>query len=106
MHAVVLSALTLSMFSQTVWGFKQGEARVGRGIWGIAGGCMAGVFWVAGAVLEKGRDGGRDPFAWAWIDVVCSEMCAKNPWKYDCLMENFPDSRFMPLGIANWWLRW
>ena len=67
------------MFSPKLWGFKQGQARVGRCIWGIAVGCIVGVLWVAGVVLGKSKDWGRDPLGWAWIDVVCvAEIYGKN----------------------------
>ena len=67
------------MFSPKLWGFKQGQARVGKSIWGIAVGCIVGVLWVAGIVLGKGNDSGRDPLGWAWIDVVrVAETYRKN----------------------------
>ena len=40
---------------------------------GIIAGCVFGVGCVGVLVLVKGRDGGRDPDSWAWIDVVSSE---------------------------------
>ena len=49
---------------------------------GIAVGCVIGVVWVVGLVLAKGGEGGRDPFRWAWIDVVSSgdisSSCGRN----------------------------
>ena len=30
---------------------------------------------VIGVVLVKGRDGGKDPEGWAWIDVVSGAIC-------------------------------
>lgn len=44
--------------------------KLGRGIWGIAVGCVFGIAWVIGMVMSKGLDGGRDAGSWAWIDVV------------------------------------
>lgn len=59
------------MFWKWAWGFEQGgSGRVPRAILGIGAGCMIGVLWVMGLVWTKGRDGGRDPTSWAWIDVV------------------------------------
>ena len=43
---------------------------VGTGVWGLVVGSGVGVGCVIGVVLVKGRDGGRDPEGWAWIDVV------------------------------------
>jgi len=69
-HAVILSAFTLSMYSKRIWGFKQGGAKVGTGIWAIQAGCLIGVLCMVGVVWARGIDGGTDPFGWAWIDVV------------------------------------
>lgn len=73
-HAVVLSALTWSMFWGPLWGLEQGGRgrgqRVSRGVVGIAIGCSAAVVWVVGLVLVKGIDEGADAGRWAWIDVV------------------------------------
>ena len=67
------------MFSQKLWGFKPGQARVGRCVWGIAVGCIVAVLWVAGVVLGKGKHWGTDPLEWAWIDVVgAAEVYGKN----------------------------
>lgn len=44
--------------------------KVGAAIWGILVGCLVGIFLSIGMVFAKGRDNGRDPFGWAWIDVV------------------------------------
>ncbi len=61
------------MFWKWAWGFEQGgSGKVPRAILGIAAGCVMGVVWVMGLVWIKGRDGGRDPTSWAWIDVVCT----------------------------------
>ncbi|CAF9921884.1 MAG: hypothetical protein HETSPECPRED_004663 [Heterodermia speciosa] len=69
-HGLILCVVTLSMFSQKLWDFKQGQERVGRCIWGITVGCVVGMLWVVGVVLGKGKDWGRDPLGWAWIDVI------------------------------------
>ena len=69
-HAVLLSAITWSMFSKRIWGFQQGRVKLGKGTMGIALGCLTGVLWMVGVVLVQGRDGGNDPSTWAWIDVV------------------------------------
>ena len=71
----MLSVITCSMFAGKLWGFEQdvgrnGRWRVGKGVWGIATGLLVGLAIVVGLVLVKGRDGGRDPSRWAWIDVV------------------------------------
>ena len=39
-------------------------------IWGIMIGCILAIVWVMLMVAVKGKDGGRDPNNWAWIDVV------------------------------------
>lgn len=49
-------------------------------------------------VWAKGRDGGRDPLRWAWIDVVREDGRAI-PWSNIINATNF---RFTALGIANW----
>lgn len=43
---------------------------VGMGVWGLVLGSVVAVACVIGVVLVKGKDGGRDPEGWAWIDVV------------------------------------
>ena len=69
-HAVLLSIVTLSMFSKRIWGFSQGRMKVGKGIWGILAGCLVGVLGMVGLVYVKGGGHGGEPFGWAWIDVV------------------------------------
>lgn len=69
-HALVLSWLTYSMFWHGLWGFERRSWRLGKVIWAIIIGCMIGVAWVVVTVTWKGKDGGRDPEGWAWIDVV------------------------------------
>ncbi|KAL9031790.1 MAG: hypothetical protein Q9196_000217 [Gyalolechia fulgens] len=70
LHAVVLSALTWTMFAPRIWGFEQGAAqRVGTTIWGIAIGCVLAVVAVTGFVAA-GPAAGHDAQGWAWIDVV------------------------------------
>lgn len=65
------------MFWKWLWGFNQGangkEWRAGKGTLGIIAGCVVGVACVVILVLVNGRDGGRDPESWAWIDVVSSK---------------------------------
>ncbi len=39
-------------------------------VYGIIGLCLVGVAFTAGMVIVRGKDGGRDPTMWAWIDVV------------------------------------
>ncbi len=93
-HAVLLSFLTWTMFWKWAWGFEQGgSGRVPRVILGIAAGCMIGVLWVMGLVWTKGRDGGRDPTSWAWIDVVCTSIL-DNPSN----TTNYPSQ---PPGLRN-----
>ena len=73
-HALILSFVLLSTFSTSIWGFDQGRIengwRVGKGIVGVMLACVVGVASMVGLVLVKGRDGGRDPDSFAWIDVV------------------------------------
>ena len=64
------------MFWGRLWGLEQGGGaggggqRVSKGVVGIGAGCVLGVGVVAGLVVLKGGEGGRDPERWAWIDVV------------------------------------
>lgn len=91
-HAVVLSIFGLTMFSKTIWGFKQGKETVGTSIWGIAVGCIVAVFWIIGLVLVKSKDVGRDPLRWAWLDVVCEPgIRGKTSANWDPLMECFAE---------------
>lgn len=69
-HSLILSSVTLSMYSQRIWGFKQGCVKVGSGIWAIQAGCLISVLGMVGVVWARGIDGGTDPSGWAWIDVV------------------------------------
>lgn len=71
-HALLISAVTLSQFWSRLWGFEKRRFRllVGTGVWGLVVGSVIAVGCVIGVVLVKGRDGGRDPEGWAWIDVV------------------------------------
>ena len=73
-HALILSFILLSTFSTWIWGFEQERVengwRVWKGIVGVMLVCVVGVAWMVGLVLVKGRDGGRDPNSFAWIDVV------------------------------------
>ena len=57
---------------------------VGTGVWGLVLGSLIAVGCVIAAVLVKGRDGGRDPEGWAWIDVVS--------WPFDLLLVRVPTS--------------
>ena len=74
-HAVIVSAITLSQFWPTVWGFdKHGKrgagVRVSRSILGLVFGCFVGVATVA--VIVSARHDEDPKVGWAWIDVVCS----------------------------------
>ncbi|KAL9124970.1 MAG: hypothetical protein Q9175_008150, partial [Cornicularia normoerica] len=69
-HALVLCIMTLSQFWPSLWGFEKRKVRLGKGVWGIVVGCVAGIAWVIGMAMRKGLDGGRDAGSWAWIDVV------------------------------------
>lgn len=55
------------------WGFEQGsvgQSRIGKGTMGIMAGCISAVAWLIAIVLSMGKNGGKDPDTWAWIDVV------------------------------------
>ena len=67
LHAVVLSAITWSMFFPRIWGFEQGVWGVGRGISGIFVGCVLSIILLAAFVGSKG---GYDASGWAWIDII------------------------------------
>lgn len=70
LHAVVLSAITWSMFAPKIWGFEQGAAqRVGTIIWGIAIGCILVVI-VLTIFVASNPGAGYDAEGWAWIDVI------------------------------------
>jgi len=70
-HAVVLSVLTYSQFWSSLWGFKVGKLqKVSRPIAGIFWGSLIAILVVILLVRTRGRDGGRDPTGWAWIDVI------------------------------------
>lgn len=73
-HALIMCFVLWSMFSKPIWGFEQAVVgsgwRIGKAIVGVMLGCVVGVAWMVGLVLVKGRDGGRDPDSYAWIDVV------------------------------------
>jgi cystinosin len=71
-HAVVLSAIVLSQFVPSIWGFeKRGRgsgATPSRPIWGIFVGSFVGVAIVATIVAGRGDE--NPVTGWAWIDVV------------------------------------
>lgn len=74
-HAVVLTVITYSQF--WCWGFKRDRAqRVSNTIAGIFVGSVIGVSVIALVIAAKGRDGGRDPFGWAWIDLVSPDSAS------------------------------
>ena len=64
-HALMLSALTLSQYWSSLWGFEQRKWRVGTVIWGVVGGSISGVLWMIIMV------GIRPDKGWQWLDVVC-----------------------------------
>lgn len=76
-HALFWSMVSWSMYLRPVWGFgwgyeqgPVGQRRIGKGTMGIMAGCISALAWVITLVLSKGKNGGNDPNAWAWIDVV------------------------------------
>lgn len=69
--------ISWSMYLRPVWGFgwgyeqgSVGQWRVGKGTMGIMAGCISAVAWLIALVLSMGKNGGKDPDTWAWIDVV------------------------------------
>lgn len=71
-HAIVLSAITLSQFVPSLWGFERRAgpgSRPSRFIMGIFISSILGVIIVAFIVLV--RDDPDPATGWAWIDVVC-----------------------------------
>lgn len=96
-HALGMSLFTWSMFWKRVWGFDQGgngkSWRIGRGILGVMVGCVVAVAWVVGLVLIKGRDGGRDPEGWAWIDVVSGKT---RELASHCILHSVPLALIVP----------
>lgn len=75
-HALVLSWVTFSQFWQGLWGFEKSRWKVSKVVYGIMSICMIGVAVTVGIVVVNGKDGGRDPAMWAWIDVVKSTLMA------------------------------
>jgi cystinosin len=72
-HAVILSAITVSQFFPTIWGFdKTGRRRIGarvsKGVLAIYIGSFVSVATVAFIVDAKHDDDAKS--GWAWIDVV------------------------------------
>ena len=68
-HGVVLSSVVYSQFY--CWNFKRDRTdRLSMPIAGVFVGSLAGLLLVAAVVVVEGGDGGREPFGWAWIDVV------------------------------------
>ncbi|KAI9790458.1 MAG: hypothetical protein M1816_005122 [Peltula sp. TS41687] len=68
-HAVIMSIFVYTQF--WCWGFKRERSqRVSWPIMGIFWGAIAGVLVIVALVMTRGRDGGRDAFGWAWIDVI------------------------------------
>jgi cystinosin len=68
-HAIVLSSFT---YSQFWWrGFRHDRSRrVSRPIAGIIFGSLVGIIIVTCIIMAVGKDGGRDPNGWAWLDLV------------------------------------
>ena len=89
------------MFSEKIWGFKQGEAKVGKGVLGIAFGCVIAVLAVAGVVLGKGS---KDPLGWAWIDVVSQSPFREKSHllRLSLLLNTKMTFRFTPLATASY----
>jgi cystinosin len=73
-HAMVLSALTWSMFFPMIWGLSVDgrRQRVSRTIAGVFLGSVLGLLAV---VLIVWTNGGKDANGWAWIDVVGLKTC-------------------------------
>lgn len=68
-HAVLMALITYTQFY--CWGFKRDRTdHLSRPVAGVFCGSVVGVLLVAAIVVTKGVDGGRDPFGWAWIDLV------------------------------------
>lgn len=78
-HAVVLSALLLTQFIPSLWGFKKRSrrdpgARPSKPILGVFFGSIVGVAIVA--VIVAARHDEDVKTGWAWIDVVsCPAAC-------------------------------
>lgn len=70
-HAIIISAITLSQFTPSLWGFEKRRgvgANISRGILGIQVGSFLGVAIVIFIVL--GRHGDDPKTGWGWIDVI------------------------------------
>lgn len=73
-HAIFMSALTLSQFVPSIWGFEKRGRGAGavptKSILGMCVGSVLGVGVVTMIVL--GRKDEDPATGWAWIDVVCA----------------------------------
>lgn len=67
-HAMILTLITLSMFSKSLWGFTQdGQRIMAKMTVCIIWSCFIGVGITLVLVLFVGAG---DPHDWAWIDLV------------------------------------
>ncbi|KAK5795804.1 hypothetical protein VI817_005089 [Penicillium citrinum] len=70
-HATVLSIIIYTQFWPSIWGFYVSRfQRISTTMLGLFWGCVLAPLVVIWIVLSRSPDGGNDPFAWAWIDVI------------------------------------
>lgn len=70
-HAVILSLITYSQFWPRIWGLQVSRfQRISKPMAGLFWGSILAPLIVIWIVLSQSPDGGYDPSAWAWIDVV------------------------------------
>jgi len=77
LHACVLCVVTISQFLPSLWGWKSlSGARSKPTIvsLGLLAGCISGVAICVVLVLTNRRSGRGSGGAWAWIDVVRSDV--------------------------------
>ncbi|KAJ5921666.1 hypothetical protein N7454_009140 [Penicillium verhagenii] len=72
-HAVILSVVVYTQFWPIIWGLQVSRfQRISRPMAGLFWGSVLAPVIVIWIVLSKSPDGGYDPSAWAWIDVIYS----------------------------------
>lgn len=76
-HGAVMCIVCYSQFFPWIWGFQVGKTqRASKAVLGIFWGCVVAIIWTILMVRWRGRDGGYDADAWAWIDVVSASANA------------------------------
>ncbi|KAF2274976.1 L-cystine transporter-like protein [Westerdykella ornata] len=70
-HGALLCVIIYSQFFPSVWGFKVSKLqKTSKAVLGIFWGSIIGILATVCMVRIAGRQGGYDPSAWAWVDVI------------------------------------